>query len=909
MAVKNPLPGETPQRKQEQESEQLKQPELREHLFKKWVVTEGQPLEQVVRSLETDPDKGLTKDEAMRRLYLVGPNRLVEPRTVTFIDIFWEEVREPMILLLLVVAVFYSVWGQVGDFLTIIFVVAALVFAEVYNEYRAKHAIAALKQLSSPLAPVIRESHPEEVPTEDLVPGDILLLRVGERIQADGRLIEAFGLQVDESALTGESVPVSKNANVVLAEGTPLAERVNGVFAGTVITRGKGRAVVIATGMSTELGHIIGLVREAKEPKTPLQLAMKELAGWLVYVAVFFSVFIPLVGFLEGRPFRTMVLTGLSLAFATILEELPIIITMVLGLGALQLSRQHALVKRLRAAETLGSVTVIATDKTGTLTENRMVLSRMSTDSEVTEFGKGRLTPVDIKLLEVGVLVNDSILEKEDGQASYIGDPMEVALVKAFIESGRNPQETRQKFYLKNEFSFDTELKLMSAVFESNGATYVYVKGAPEAVLNRSTSYLAESGVAQMTPVKRQDELRKVDVMAADGLRVLAFAYKETSNGERLAREQAEGDLRFVGIAGFLDPPRPDVAQAIATTRDAGIRVLMLTGDYSLTAQAIAKAVGIAADGTVVTSREIDRMSDDELQQTVKNTSIFARITPEEKLKIVRAIRRTGQVVAVTGDGINDAPALSEADIGIAMGETGTDVAREAADMILTDDNFSTITFAVQGGRRMYDNLRKGVRYYLAVKVGLISIFLLPIVLGIALPFAPIQIIVLELFMDLGASAAFVAEPGEKDLMKRPPRDPNRRFMDRPMLRNIIFGALSLFLAVSIVYMVTNFTTRNLLVAQSSAFATWMFGHIFFALNMRSSRQPLTSLGVFSNRPMVIWAVGAIVFLVVAVTTPFFHLALKLTYLSAGQWLFAIAIAFVFTFWMEVRKHILQSAD
>ncbi len=891
MASKNPISEEIPGRESEPGQERLKEQ----------VIPAEQPVAQVIRSLDTDAEKGLTSNEVARRLAESGPNRLVEPRTVTFLDIFWEEVREPMILLLLVVAVVYSIWGKFGDFLTIVFVVIALVFAEVYNEYRAKHAIAALKQLSSPMAPAIRDGHPQEVRTEDLVPGDILLLRVGERIQADGRLIEAFGLQVDESALTGESVPVPKNANTMVSGETPLAERVNEVFAGTVITRGKGKTVVTATGMSTELGRITGLVREAKEPKTPLQRAMRELAGWLVYVAVFFSIAIPLIGFLEGRPFRTMVLTGLSLAFATIPEELPIIITMVLGLGALQLSRQHALVKRLRAAETLGNVTVIATDKTGTLTENQMVLSRIVTD-RVTEFGKDRLTPLDAELLQVGVLVNDAILQKENGQLSFVGDPMEVSLIRAFMDSGQQPQEIRQRFHLRNEFSFDTDLKLMSAVFEANGASHVYVKGAPEAVLNRSTSYLTESGVAQMTPEKLQEELKKVDAFAEEGLRVLAFAHKETANGERLTREQAESDLRFVGIAGFLDPPRPDAAQAIRTTQDAGIRVLMLTGDYPLTAKAVAKSVGIVTDGTVVTSRDIDRMNDEELQKTVQNTAVFARINPEDKLRIVRALKQNRQVVAVTGDGINDAPALSEADIGIAMGETGTDVAREAADMVLTDDNFSTIAFAVQSGRRMYDNLQKGVRYYLAAKLGLISIFLLPILLGIPLPFAPIQIIVLELFMDLGASAAFVAEPGEKDLMMRAPRDPNQRFMDSPMLRTIALGGISLFLAVSTVYLVTNFTTGNTLVAQSSAFATWMFGHIFLAFNMRSDRQLLTHLGLFSNKPMDAWAIGAIGLLVVAITTPLLHSALKLTYLSTAQWIFAIATAFVFTFWVETWK-------
>jgi len=858
--------------------------------------------------LNTDPNKGLTSDEAQERLARFGPNRLVERKPVTFVDIFLEEIREPLIVLLLIVAVFYSVFGKLIDTVTIVFVVIALVSAEVFNEYRAKKAIEALKKLSAPLAPVIRDGHPQEIPTEDIVPGDILIIRVGERIQADAYLVESYGLEVDESALTGESVPVPKSAKAKPSKGAPLGERTNEVFAGTVVTRGKGRAVVLATGMATELGHITGLVRESKEPKTPLQLAMRELSSYLIWVATAFSIFIPLVGIVQGRGLQEMILTGLSLAFATIPEEMPIIITMVLGLGALQLSRHNALVKRLRAAETLGSVTMIASDKTGTITENRMVLSHISADGMV-DFKEGKVGRVATMLLEIGVLVNDAVLQKVNGMLNYVGDPMEVALIEAATKAGKDPQAIRNRFDTVEEFGFDSDIKLMTGVFALGGNRFVFTKGAPEAILSRSTNYETESGVMELTPSKKKEELGKVDMLASKGLRMLAFAYKKISEGELVSREEAENSITYVGLAGFLDPPRHNVAEAVRETKEAGIRILMMTGDYAPTALAIARDVGISTDHDFITSDKLKSMNDSELQNAIKSMSVFARITPEDKLRIVNAAQLSGHVIAVTGDGINDAPALSQANIGIAMGETGTDVAREAADMVLTDDNFSTIEFAVRGGRRIFDNLRKGVRYYLAVKLGLILLFLLPILAGIALPFAPIQIIVLELFMDLGASAAFVAEPEAPDIMKRTPRKPSERFIDRPMLIAIFTGALVLFVSVSFAYLIVLFNTGSTVVAQTTAFTTWIFTHIFLAFNMRSDKEPVLRLGLLSNKPMVIWAVSAIIVAVLVVTISVFHPALKLTFLTFGQWALAIGVAFISTLWMEVRKLLFRIAS
>lgn len=857
---------------------------------------------RAIEKLEaTNAGAGLSSGEAAARLAALGPNRLVEERRITFLAILWEEVREPMILLLFVVAIFYSIWGQLQDTITIVVVIALLILAEVLNEFRAKRAIAALRKLSSPEAPVIRDGEFRQIPTADLVPGDLLLLRVGERIGADARLIDSAGLEVDESTLTGESFPVRKDERAKVPEDAPLGDRVASVFAGTVVTRGKGRAVVTATGMDTELGHIAGLTRAVKEPKTRLQLAMKQLAGWLVWVAVGFSVVIPAIGIAQGKPTKTMILTGLGLAFATIPEELPIVITMVLGLGSLQLSRHNALVKRLRAAETLGGVTVIATDKTGTLTENRMTLKHLLTASGSQDFAGKPVTPVARKMLEIGVLVNDVEATDEGGGQSLVGDPMEVALIEGAEGAGVTAAGIRSRFKITDDFEFDTRRKVMSVVVDSDSRRQVMLKGAPEPVIDRSVEILEDDGPRRLEPAERETIMSEIDAMAAEGLRVVAFASKDLAPGLHPYRDEAETGLTFVGAAGFFDPPRSDVPEAVRACNTAGIRVMMITGDHASTAAAVAREIGLAFDDGVVTGAELDAMDDETLRETVDTRSVFARATPEHKLRIVRALRENGMTVAVTGDGVNDAPALREADIGVAMGATGTDVAREAADMILTDDNFSTIAYAVGQGRKLFDNLSKGVRFYLAVKVALVLIFIVPTILSLPFPFAPIQIVILELFMDLAASASFVAEPAEKRIMSRPPRDPAARFMDKPMLETIAAGAISLFAAVTTVYLLAYYIVGGPKTAGSAAFATWMIGTVALAYNTRS-REPLASIGFLTNKVMVAWSVASIGFLVLAINTPGLQDAFKLTAISGALWGLAIGAALLFTSWLELLK-------
>ena len=855
---------------------------------------------------------GLTQIEATARLATYGPNRLRAEHHESLWETILEEAREPMILLLLATGVVYALVGGLEDALVIIGVIVVVIAVEVFNERRAEQALAALNQLAEPQALVVRDGTAREIPAEEVVPGDVLVLREGQRVAADARLVEGFGLWADESALTGESAPVEKEPGATLPEDTPLAERANLVFSGTAITRGHGLGLVVATGMATELGRVAELAASVRQPRTPLQVAMRELTRWMVWLALGFSVIIPLLSWLlTHQPLQQMLLTALSLAFATIPEELPILITIVLALGAYRLSRQHAIVKRLRAAETLSAVTVIATDKTGTLTENHMALASILPEAS------------RAKALEIGVLSNDAVVS---GNA-FAGDPLDIALLEGARSAGMDVAALRRDFPLLEEFPFDAEHKRMTVVVDRDAGWWAAIKGAPELILARCASHLVEPGATTGEPPRaealtdsaRSELLAESERLTERGLRVIALAERtlpasSAATAAQLTREQVESDLTFVAFAGLADPPRPEVATAIADAQQAGIRVVMVTGDHPLTALAIAREVGIIAAGDdherVMTGRELDALPDEALGDAIKGVRVFARTTPEHKLRIVEALRAGGERVAVTGDGINDAPALAAADIGIAMGETGTDVAREAADIVLTDDNFATITLAVKEGRLLFANLKKAIRFYLAVKVALISVTLLPVLLLVPVPFTPVQIILTELFMDVAASATFVSEPAEDDLMRRPPRNPREPFMNRAMVFSIFAAAAGLFIAVAVIYLILWYSGTDLAQARTTAFVTWLLGHVFLALNVRSEREPLFRLGVFSNRLMILWILATFAFVAFialapvvapAVAAPFGFVAL-----TGGEWMFAIALAIIGTFWLEIAKRVIR---
>ncbi len=795
--------------------------------------------------------RGLSEAEAEKRLQQFGPNRLVEPQRLSFLGIAKEEVTEPMILLLLVVGVVYTIFGSLQDALTIFSVIFVLVFVEIWNEYRAKKAISALSELAAPKTRVLRTGVIVEVDAEKIVPGDVLVFIQGTRIAADCKFDLSYDIQVDESVLTGESLPKEKNVG-------------DDGFAGTLILSGEGEGEAYATGRNTRLGKISVLAQKIKPPRTPLQLAMKALSKTLAWVAIFFSILIPLMGLLRFglQDLVTLILTGLAIAFAAIPEELPIIITMILGLGSYRLSQKGFLVKKLKAAEVLGDATVILTDKTGTITENRMQVAHIFPSDEEAK----TLDAASAALTEMSLSPTDkAVLEK----AGELG-------VKA--EFGK----------VIRERGFESSKRTKAVLRERNGGLWLSVVGAPEEIL-RSTG---SRGVFD-------EELRGE---TEKGMRVIGVAEKPVSIDEaNLPFTELEDNWDFIGLISIADPPRKGVRETIATMRKAGIRTIMVTGDHPQTAAYIAKDVGIPSD-TVLTGEELDHLSDEELRTNVREVSVFARTTPEHKYRLVNALHANNEVVAVTGDGVNDTLALKGADVGIAMGVKGTDAAKEAADVVLTDDNFVTIGQGVFEGRKFFDNLRKGLKYYLSCKAALISIFLLPLALGVPLPFAPIQIIVLELFMDLAASAGFVTEPAEKTIYNRAPRKPKAKFPDSKMIRDIAVSGASLFTAVMLSYFYARWQNLSTVDTQTFAFSAWIMGHIILAFVTRSEKEPLYILGPISNKVMDLWAILAFVFLLIAVSVPSLGLQLKLSTLTASQFALIFVFALIAIAWQEIAK-------
>jgi len=795
-------------------------------------------------------NNGLSSSEAHEKLLESGPNQIFKQTEISFFGIARHEVTEPMILLLLVVGFFYSIWGKLEDAITIFIVIILLVLAEVYNEFRAKKAIASLEKIAAPRTKVLRDGKVTEIDSENVVPGDILILTTGTKVAADAKIKKSIAMQFDESTLTGESFPQDKEID-------------DEIYAGTIVLSGEGSAIVFSTGKNTRLGKIAAASKVIKPPKTPLQLAMKSLAAKLVFVALFFSIIIPLIGILRGQDLKTMILTGLSLSFATIPEELPIIITMVLGLGAYILSKNKFLVKRIKAAETLGNATVIVTDKTGTITENKMKIVAFYPSDKgkvIIENALGSITEYSMSPLEKEI-------KNKAGELM-----MDVAL----------PEVVRQR-------SLGNGRKT-KAVIRENAGFELFLSGAPEEIFGVC------SNISDDIKTALGNETEK-------GRRVIAICYKKlTPNEKNLDFAQIEKEMNFAGLISFEDPPRDGVKETIAVSMKAGIRTIMVTGDHPSTAVFIAREVGISTTSKVLTGLELDNLKDEELQNAVKEFSVFARATPEHKYRIVKALQKNGEVVAVTGDGINDALALKGADIGIAMGIRGTDVAREAAEVVVADDNYITIAQGIFEGRKFFDNLQKGIKYYLSVELALVLIFLVPVILGTPMPFAPIQIILLELFMDLAASAGFVVEAKEKNIYSRPPRNPGENIFNDQVIKDFFTKGIVLFAAVILVYFYARSLNLSVRETQTFAFSAWIFGHIVLAYISRSDKESIFSLGIFSNKIINIWAVAAISFLVIGIYVPFLSDRFNLVAIDFFQ-LILVALAMVFVIGLlEIKK-------
>ncbi|HZD71880.1 MAG TPA: HAD-IC family P-type ATPase [Actinomycetes bacterium] len=774
------------------------------------------PGEEVLRQLGSSAD-GLSEVEAACRLGRLGPNAPGGLRRGSLLEGLLESLGEPLQLLLVVVGVLSAVWGELRDAIAIFAIIGVVAAIETTTEWRARRALDALRSLAAPTARVLRGGEVSDRPAREVVPGDVVVLEAGDVVAADSRIIEASGLSIDESALTGEAEPAAKGVAPVAADA-PLAARSAMAYAGTPVVDGQGNAVVVATGPCSQLARLGRMVAAEREPATPLQHTMAEFARAVLLAAVAVSVLVPLVGYLRGQPLRQMVLAGLTLAFATIPEELPILVTVLLAVGGRRLARRGALLRRLRAGETLGAVTVVVADKTGTLTHNRLTLAAIDGPQERV----------------LGVAAACQSLRARGGQ--LVGDPLEVALAQAAQQRriGVDGQPLRL-------FPFDPARKRMSRVWRTSQGVRVVAKGAPGAIVAACTLQAQD-----------RDRIRaQVEDLADRGLRVIAFAERRCSQDPKTQAE-AEQDLRFVGLAAFDDPVRGGVAEAVATLRGAGVATVVVTGDHPRTAGAVARRIGLGTHDVLLGGHALEQVGDQGLAARLHDGAVVARATPADKLRIVRLLQARGEVVGVTGDGINDAPALAAANVGVAMGRRGTDLAREAADLVLTDDAYPTIAAAVQGGRTIASQLRRAVAFYLGAKLGLVLAMVVPLALGLPAPFRPVHVVLLELFMDLGASVAFVSEPAAPGAMRRPPRDPAARFLDRAEIGAILAAGVALFAGVSVAY----FTTRaadGLALVVSTSVAAWLVGHAGVAWALRAR----PGLPLRANPAFPLWALVA----------------------------------------------------
>lgn len=797
--------------------------------------------------------EGLNAQEAQARLQKFGPNEIFKQEPVRFWPIFREEIQEPMMILLLVTGVLYSIFGNLSDAITIFAIITLLVTSEVVTELRARKAITALSQITALKARVKRDGQVIEINSVDVVPDDLLVLTTGTKIAADAAVDRAINLEVDESALTGESVTIEKKAGDTL-------------YAGTIVMGGEGQAKVSVTGPATRLGKIAAQSKEITIPRTPLQQAMKSLSVKLAYVAIFFAIAIPLLGLIRGQDLRLMITTGLALAFAVIPEELPIVITMVLGLGSYNLSKKNLLIKKLKATESMANATVIVTDKTGTITEGKMQIVGTYPDRTDDVLWKARLCLSEFDLT-----------------------PLDQEIIKKYNQSQKAASQPYTLPEILRERGLGNGQKTKAILRKENDVVTLYKSGAPEEVM----------ASCQNVP---DDVTVELERQTKAGRRVIGVAYKE------LLPQDVEHDfaaieeaMTFVGLISFEDAPREGVRETIAQAARAGIRTIMVTGDHPATAESIARQVGIKTQ-RVVTGTDLDGLSDKQLQETVKNVAVFARTTPEHKYRIVQALQANHEIVAVTGDGINDVLALKGADIGFAMGVRGTDVAREAADVVLADDNYNTITLGIFEGRGLFDNMLKGMRYYLSIKLALILIFLVPVILNVPMPFSPIQIIILELFMDLAASAGFVAEPKESNIYTRKPRDPQEPIFNSRVVTDMVLKSGILSIVVTSIFLFTYYRSMNTAEAQTFAFAAWIIGHIALAYVSRSDNQSLHSIGVFTNPVINLWAVAAVSFLFIGIYVPAFNNLLGLVAVPFPQLLPAIVIAALAVLLLEVKK-------
>lgn len=867
-------------------------------------------------ALQTSIEEGLREDEARKRQQKQGFNELQEGEKQSALLLFFAQFKDFMVLVLLAATLISGLLGEYIDAIAIIAIILINGFLGFFQERKAEKSLDALKEMAAPQVQALRDGQWSKIPSREVVVGDVLKFTSGDRIGADLRIVEAASLEIEESALTGESVPAVKYSNPLKNDVDSIGDQENMAFMGTMVTRGGGVGIVTATGMDTAMGKIADMLQSAETMATPLQRRLEQLGKILIITALLLTLLVVVIGVIQGNDLYTMFLAGVSLAVAAIPEGLPAIVTVALSLGVQRMIKQKSIVRKLPAVETLGCASVICSDKTGTLTQNKMTVTHLWSGGNTWNVsGTGyepsgnfmaqnvAVNPKQEKslhqLLTFGLLCNNSELMAKDDNYVLNGDPTEGALLVAAMKAGLTRDMLKQKFSIVKEFPFDSIRKMMSVVVkDENGKQFVVTKGAPDVLISQCDSILWKEHIQELNRDLRNSVQTAIDGLAAQALRTIAVGFKPIGAGTVLLDEsEAEKELTFIGLHGMIDPPRPEVQGAVKECREAGIKTVMITGDHVSTAKAIAKQLGILrGKDKVLDGKALSDMSVGELEEVVDNVSVFARVSPEHKLKIVKALQNKGHVVAMTGDGVNDAPAIKSADIGIAMGITGTDVAKEASSLILLDDNFATIKSAIKEGRNIYENIRKFIRYLLASNVGEILVMFFAMIMALPLPLIPIQILWVNLVTDGLPAMALGLDKPEGDVMKRGPRSPKEGVFARGLGWKIISRGFLIGISTLIAFIVVyKANPDNLQYAQTIAFATLVLAQLIHVFDCRSEKS-IFSRNPFGNHYLVWAVISSLVLMLVVLYYPPLQTIFHTVPIQPRDWLLVVGMASIPTF-------------
>lgn len=827
----------------------------------------NQEREQLYQKLRAG-EQGLSREEAEKRLQRYGANKLREGKKKGVVQVFLEQFFDLLVAILIVAAFISMLSGNIESTMVIFAVILLNAILGTVQHIKAEKSLDSLKALSSPSAKVIRDGEKLELPSEQVVPGDILLLEAGDLVAADGRILKNYSLQVNESSLTGESANVEKTDAVLAGEKIPLADRRNMVFSGSLVTYGRAEVLVCSTGMNTELGRIAELMNATKEKKTPLQVSLDAFSGRLALVIMLICGGVFLLSMYRSMPILDSLMFAVALAVAAIPEALGSIVTIVQAMGTQKMAKENAIMKELSAVESLGCVSVICSDKTGTLTQNKMTVKRLYADEkeytveEFSELPAWGVAPAWNYLFHGAVLANDSSIVEGRG----IGDPTEYALLELVRKLGMDEKQMRVEYPRLGELPFDSDRKLMSTRHNFSGQSVLFTKGAVDVLLEKTDEIFTSAGIRRMTEEDREAILKKNQSFSENGLRVLAFAYRELGEVVALSSE-SEDNYVFLGLIAMIDPPREESKAAVEDAKKAGIRTIMITGDHKVTATAIASEIGIFEEGDLaVTGQELETMSERELEDTLLKISVYARVSPEHKIRIVNAWQKRGNIVAMTGDGVNDAPALKKADIGVAMGITGTEVSKDAAAMILADDNFATIIKAVANGRNVYRNIKNAIQFLLSGNMAGIFSVVYTSLAGLPVPFAPVHLLFINLLTDSLPAIAIGMEPAEKGLLEEAPRDPKEGIMTKEFMRNIVVQGGLIAVATMIAFHI-GLRAGDAKTASTMAFATLTMARLFHGFNCRS-RRSIFSLGLMSNPYSIIAFVAGMVLIGLVLCVP-----------------------------------------